>query len=50
MKREVRYIKGRKWYQLRDSKGHFAGNQLYKRAHGADIKRKSKAEKKARRK
>jgi hypothetical protein len=45
MKREVRYIKGRKWYQLRDSKGCFAGCQLFKRAHGQDIKRKSKAEK-----
>jgi hypothetical protein len=46
MTREIRYIKGRKWYQLRDSKGHFAGCQLFKRAHSSDIKRKSKAEKK----
>jgi len=45
MTREVIYINGRKWYQVRDSKGRFAGNQLYKRAHSADIKRKSKAEK-----
>ena len=45
MKREIRYIGKRKWYQLRDKHGHFAGVQLYKRAHGMDIKRKSKAEK-----
>lgn len=48
MKREVRYIKGRKWYQLRDSKGHFAGCQLFKRCHSQDIRKKSKAEKKRR--
>jgi len=35
---------GTKLYAVRDSKGRFVDIQTYKRAHGADIKRKSKAE------
>lgn len=35
---------GTKLYAVRDSKGRFKDIQTYKRAHGADIKRKSKAE------
>jgi DNA-binding protein HU-beta len=48
--------KGTKLYAVRDSKGRFKDIQTYKRAHGADIRRRSKAEgatktrKKARRK
>jgi uncharacterized protein YjhX (UPF0386 family) len=37
---------GTKLYAVRDSKGRFVDIQTYKRAHGSDIKRKSKAEKK----
>jgi hypothetical protein len=36
---------GTKLYAVRDSKGRFIDIQTYKRAHGADLKRKSKAEK-----
>lgn len=36
---------GTKLYAVRDSKGRFKDIQTYKRAHGADIKRKSKKEK-----
>lgn len=36
---------GTKLYAVRDAKGRFKDIQTYKRAHGADIKRKSKAEK-----
>jgi len=36
---------GTKLYALRDSKGRFKDIQTYKRAHGMDIKRKSKKEK-----
>jgi hypothetical protein len=36
---------GTKLYAVRDSKGRFVDIQTYKRAHGADLKRKSKAEK-----
>jgi DNA-binding protein HU-beta len=36
---------GKKLYAVRDSKGRFKDIQTYKRAHGADLKRKSKAEK-----
>lgn len=36
---------GTKLYAVRDSKGRFKDIQTYKRAHGQDIKRKSKAEK-----
>lgn len=36
---------GKKLYAVRDSKGRFKDIQTYKRAHGQDIKRKSKKEK-----
>ena len=36
--------KGKKLYAVRDAKGRFKDIQSYKKAHGADIKRKSKAE------
>ena len=49
--------RGKKLYAVRDRKGRFKDIQTYKRAHGMDIKRRSKAEtakkktrKKARRK
>jgi DNA-binding protein HU-beta len=48
--------KGTKLYAVRDRKGRFKDIQTYERAHGADIRRRSKAEgakktrKKARRK
>jgi hypothetical protein len=45
--------RGTKLYAVRDSKGRFKDIQTYKRAHGADIRRSSKAEggrKKTRRK
>ena len=35
---------GTKLYAVRDSKGRFKDIQTYKKAHGADIKRTSKAE------
>ena len=35
---------GTKLYAVRDSKGRFVDIQTYKRAHGQDIKRRSKAE------
>jgi hypothetical protein len=35
---------GTKLYAVRDSKGRFVDIQTYKRAHAADLKRKSKAE------
>jgi DNA-binding protein HU-beta len=35
---------GTKLYAVRDAKGRFKDIQTYKRAHGADIKRKSKKE------
>ncbi len=35
---------GKKLYAVRDSKGQFKDIQTYKRAHGADVKRTSKAE------
>ena len=44
-----RSTKGTKLYAVRDSKGRFKDIQTYKRAHGKDIKRKSKAEKKKKR-
>jgi hypothetical protein len=40
-----RSSKGTKLYAVRDKKGRFKDIQTYKRAHGADIKRKSKSEK-----
>lgn len=36
---------GTKLYAVRDKKGQFKDIQTYKRAHGQDIKRKSKSEK-----
>jgi len=39
-----RSSKGTKLYAKRDKKGKFKDVQTYKRAHSADIKRKSKAE------
>jgi hypothetical protein len=41
---------GKKLYAVRDSKGRFVDIQTYKRAHGQDIKRRSKAEAEARKK
>lgn len=35
---------GKKLYAVRDEQGEFTDIQTYKRAHGQDIKRKSKAE------
>ena len=40
-------IHGNKMYAVRDNKGRFKDIQSYKRAHGKDVKRRSKAEKKA---
>ena len=40
----LRSSKGTKLYAVRDAEGKFKDIQTYKRAHGADIKRKSKAE------
>ena len=39
-----RSTKGRKLYAVRDAKGRFTDIQTYKRAHGQDIRRRSKAE------
>ena len=40
----LRSSKGKKLYAVRDAGGKFEDIQTYKRAHGQDIKRKSKAE------
>ena len=40
----LRSSKGKKLYAVRDKQGKFKDIQSYKRAHGQDIKRKSKAE------
>lgn len=49
MKRtELRSSKGTKLYAVRDSKGHFKDIQTFKRAHGADMKRTAKVEKRQR--
>jgi hypothetical protein len=40
-----RSVKGTKLYAIRDSKGRFKNIQTYKRAHAADMRRKSRAEK-----
>jgi hypothetical protein len=40
-----RSSKGAKLYAVRDKKGQFKDIQTYKRAHGQDVKRKSKKEK-----
>jgi DNA-binding protein HU-beta len=42
-----RSVAGTKLYAVRDSQGRFKDIQTYKRAHGADIKRSSKAERAA---
>jgi DNA-binding protein HU-beta len=42
-----RSSKGTKLYAVRDKEGRFKDIQTYKRAHGQDLKRKSKAEKAA---
>lgn len=36
--------KGKKLYAVRDKKGQFKDIQTYEAAHGADVKRKSRAE------
>ena len=41
---DMRSKAGRKLYAVRDEQGEFTDIQTYKRAHGQDIKRKSKAE------
>jgi hypothetical protein len=45
-----RSASGKKLYAVRDSSGKFKDIQTYKRAQGADIKRKSKAETKSEKK
>lgn len=40
-----RSVAGKKLYAVRDSAGRFVDIQTYERAHGKDLKRKSKAEK-----
>lgn len=40
----LRSSKGKKLYAVRDKEGKFKDIQSYKKAHGMDIKRKSKAE------
>ena len=40
-----RSVSGTKLYAVRDAKGRFKDIQIYKRAHGADIKRKGRREK-----
>jgi hypothetical protein len=42
----MRSSKGKKLYAVRNAKGQFKDIQSYKRAHKADMARKSKAEKK----
>jgi hypothetical protein len=46
----MRSSKGTKLYAVRDKKGKFKDIQTYKRAHGQDIKRKSAAERTAKKK
>jgi len=41
----LRSSKGKKLYAVRDKDGKFKDIQSYKKAHGQDIKKKSKAEK-----
>jgi len=41
-----RSVSGKKLYAVRDSQGRFKDIQTYERAHGADLKKKSKAERK----
>ena len=44
-----RSASGKKLYAVRDAKGRFKDIQSYKRAHGDDVKRSSKAERAKRR-
>ena len=46
----LRSSKGKKLYAVRDKKGRFKDIQTYKRAHTADMKRKSKSERSAKKK
>jgi DNA-binding protein HU-beta len=46
----MRSSRGKKLYAKRDKKGHFKDIQGFKRAHGSDITRKSKAERSAKKK
>ena len=43
----MRSSKGKKLYAVRDKEGQFKDIQQYSRAHASDVKRSSKAEKKA---
>jgi hypothetical protein len=43
-----RSVSGSKLYAVRNSKGQFVDIQTYKRAHGADVRRKGKKEKRKR--
>lgn len=43
---QYRTSKGNKRYLKRDAKGRIVDNQSYKKAHGADVKRRAKAEQK----
>ena len=47
MRTTHRSSKGTKLYAVRDAKGRFKDIQTYKRAHAADMRSKSKAEKAA---
>ena len=40
----LRSKKGKKLYAVRDKKGKFSDIQSYKKAHGADLKRRSRKE------
>jgi hypothetical protein len=42
-----RSVSGKKLYAVRDAKGRFKDIQTYERAHRADLKRKSKKEKRS---
>ena len=42
--------RGKKLYAVRDKKGKFKDIQTYKRAHGQDIKRRAKGEKRKKKK
>ncbi len=44
-----RSASGKKLYAVRDAKGRFKDIQTFKRAHGGDVKRRSKKEKARRR-
>jgi hypothetical protein len=46
----LRSSKGTKLYAVRDKEGKFKDIQTYKRAHGSDVQRKSKAETTAKKK